>query len=262
MNFKFLLALCILVFILGCQSKEPTIVISFDEEFPVGIGFPDSFTEAQKLAFTPNEIQWEKSLNRINEIGIEHNVKFQFNVVGVTAEDNPNIIKNLSKNHDIACHSYSHKRQGDLTPTKAFSELKRCKEALERILGREIKGNRFPYTNYTEQSFKDLKKIGYKWDSSVWESKDLLFPSYYEGITEYPLGSSTTDWDYFIKENNTDADYFFSILDKDIKTLNSEQVYVVVLHPWVLALDDSRIDALERFISKHKNIKSIDEIYK
>lgn len=180
----------------------------------------------------------------------------------MTAELDPELIENISKNHDISCHSYSHKKLPELSSDKALAELKRCKTALEHITGKEIKGNRFPYTNYTEALFRDLKDLGYEWDSSVWQDKDLLLPSYFQGLTEYPLGSSTTDWDYFIKENKTDADAFFSILDKDISVLSQEHVYVVVLHDWVFALDESKIDALERFISRHKNIKSIDEIHK
>ncbi len=257
MNFKFLLVLCLLVFVLGCKS-EPTIVISIDTEFPLGIGFPDSFTEEQKLALTPNEIQWEKALNRINELGFKHNVRFQFNVVGMTAELDPDLISNLSKNHDIACHSYSHKKLPEQPSDKALAELKRCKTTLERITGKEIKGNRFPYTNYTEALFRDLKDLGYEWDSSVWQARDLLFPSHYQGLTEYPL-ASIDDWTYFIDQGNNDPNEFFLTLEKDISQLSQEHVYVVVLHDWIFA-DESKIDALEKFISRHKNIKSIDEI--
>lgn len=260
--FKFLFLLVLSILILGCTPKVPIIVISFDLEFPVGIGFPENFSESQKLENTPNEIDWQKTVNRINEIGIKNNVKFQFNVVGLTAEDSPALVQNLSKTNDISCHSYSHKNLAELPQEKAFTELKRCKETLERITGIKIKGNRFPYTNYTEDLMKELKKLDYKWDSSDWENRDMLIPSFRAGLTEYPLAPIPDDWTFFIRDQNKDASSYFSLIEEDIAKTPVDSVYVLVLHPWVLTSDPLRVDALENFVSKHKNnIKSIDQIY-
>lgn len=257
--FKFSLILVLCIFILGCSS-EPTIVVSFDLEFPVGIGFPEHFSESQKIQ--PNEIEWEKTVNRINEIGIKNNIRFQFNVVGITAENNPKLIQNLSNNHDISCHSYSHKNLAELAIDKGFIELKRCKEVLERITGKEINGNRFPYTQYTEELYKELKRLDYKWDSSEWVDRDMLIPSFRSGLTEYPLAPIPDDWTYFVKDQNKDASSYFPFIENEIVKTPKDSVFVVVLHPWVLATDESRVDALEKFVIKHKdNIKSIDQLY-
>lgn len=259
MNFKFLLVLCLLVFLIACKS-EPTIVLSFDEEFPIGIGFPDSFTIEQEAQNTPIEIKWENTVNRINDIGQKYNVRFQFNVVGITAEDNQELIKNLSENHDISCHSYSHKNLAELDNTRLYLELKRCKSALERITGKEIVGNRFPYTNHSEESFRALKDLKYEWDSSVWQEREMLIPSYYRGLTEYPLAPIPDDWTYFIRDSKTDAEEYFSLIEEELSKTPEDSIFIVVLHPWVLAADDSRLDALEKFVSRHKNIKSIDQL--
>ena len=256
-KFSFLSVLCLLI--LGCSSN-PIIVISFDLEFPVGIGFPDDFSESQKIQ--PNEIEWEKTVNRINEIGIKNNLKFQFNVVGITAENSPKLIQNISNNHDISCHSYSHKYLAELPLDKAYVELKRCKTTLERITGKEINGNRFPYTKYNEELFKYLKELDYKWDSSEWVNREMLIPSFRSGLTEYPLAPIPDDWTYFIKDQNKDANSYFSLIEKELSNTPKDSVFVVVLHPWILAIDQTRVDALEEFIQRHKNnIQSIDQIH-
>ncbi|MDP4012896.1 MAG: polysaccharide deacetylase family protein [Candidatus Nanoarchaeia archaeon] len=260
MIFKTLL-IFLSIFIIGCSTSQPIIVISFDTEYPYGVGFPDNFNQDQITEFTPSEEAWISTLNRINNIGIKHNVKFQFNVVGKTAEDHQDLIKNISENHNISCHSYSHLKQGDLSYKKKESELRLCKSRLEPIIGREIKGNRFPYTNYTDDSFKLLKSLEYEWDSSIWQDKSLLFPSVYKSVREYPLAPITTDWEYFINETKTDSKEFFNLFENDIKTLKNGQIYIIVLHPWIIT-EEATLDELDNFVARHKSsIKSIDEIY-
>lgn len=260
---KRILFCLILVLIIACTPiKEPIIVISFDTEYPYGMGFPNSFTEQEKQGFIPTQEQWENAVKRINEIGIKHKDSFQFNFVGRTVEDNPELVKEIMKNNGVSCHTYSHKNQLDLDYESKLSELKRCKRVLEGITGKKIIGNRFPYTKYNNESFKALKEAGYEWDYSVWTDRARLRPFDYEGITEYPISPITDDWDYFVRNKNKDADKFFGLLDQDISKLGEDSVYVIILHPWVLATDSLRIDALERFVSGHKNIKSMDQIHK
>lgn len=253
--------LILIFFIMSCSNKEPTIVLSFDTEYPYGIGFPEEWNEQKKQEYTPNTEQWKNTVKRINGRGIKYNIRFQFNIVGKTAENNKDLVKELKKNHDISCHSYSHKNQLELDYKDKLNELKGCKTVLEGVIGAEIKGNRFPYTKYDNDSIKALKEAGYEWDSSIWKDKNSLKAYNEQDIVEYPINPVTDDWGYFIKEENKDAEQFFELLEKDLKTLNGDSVYVIILHPWVLALDQSRLGALERFVERHKNIKSIDELY-
>lgn len=257
----FVTGLVLIFFIVSCTSKEPVIVLSFDTEYPYGIGFPDDWGEQKKQDYTPSKEQWENTIKRINEIGIKHKVKFQFNIVGRTAEDNPDLVRELKKKHDISCHSYSHKNQLDLGYEGKISELNGCKKALEGVLGEKIRGNRFPYTKYDEDSIRALKEAGYEWDSSIWKDKASLRAYNEQGIIEYPLNPATDDWDYFIKNEKKDAEQFFKLLEQDIITLSENSVYIIILHPWVLALDQARAEALDGFVERHKNIKSIDEMY-
>ena len=79
----------------------------------------------------------------------------------------------------------------------------------------------------------------------------------------YPLAPIPDDWTFFIKDQNKDASSYFSLIDQEIAKTPKDSVFVVVLHPWVLAIDESRVDALEDFVSQHKkDIKSIDQINK
>ena len=256
------LALLILV-ISGCQeNNKPRIVLSFDTEYPIGIGFPENFTEEQKREFIPSELEWIQGIKEISGIGIKNRVRFQFNVVGITAEKYPNIIKELSGNHDISCHTYGHKDQLKIDYNEKVDELKNCKKAVENVTGREIKGNRFPYTRQNNESFIALNKAGYEWDSSLWRGKIELVPLEFNGVKEYPINPASEDWYYFINQQKKDAEAFFRLFDEEIDKLNKNSTYILVLHPWVLAKDKEKIRALEGFVLRHRReIVSIDEIY-
>ena len=50
-------------------------------------------------------------IRRIMDLCEKNNAVFTFCIVGVTAEENPNIIKEIiSRGHEIACHGYEHFR--------------------------------------------------------------------------------------------------------------------------------------------------------
>ena len=259
---KKILFIIMFLFLIGCKKEEPIIAVSFDTEYPYGIGLPEGFTELQKQEVTPSKEQWIGAVKRIDDMGVKNNIRFQFNIVGKTARDSKELIKKLALNHDISCHTLSHKNQLELDYEEKLLEIRSCKEEIEGIIGKKIKGNRFPYTKHDKDSFKALKEAGYGWDSSVWKDKSSLRPYNYQEIVEYPINPITDDWDYFVKKGNKDAEQFFNLLEQDIRAISPDSVYVIILHPWVLATDEERLEALEGFIERHKNIKSIDETYK
>jgi len=249
----------IAVIIAASVKEKPIVAITFDAEYPYGV--PDELLEQT------SEQEWLNTINEIVSIAESHDIVFQFNVLGRTAEEYPQLIKELSLSQDISCHTYSHLHQTELNSSQKEFEISKCKERVENITAREILGNRFPYTDCDNESFTFLETYDYKWDSSLWASSLAeLKPYSYKGVIEFPLLTSS-DWDYFIYENKTDADKFYDILYDDIISIkDKDAVYVVLLHPWVLSLDESRINSLDSFVKKLKESKikidSLDKIYK
>jgi len=245
--------------VIAMAKEKPTVAITFDVEYPYGV--PDNLLEQT------SEQEWINAINDIVEIAESNDVVFQFNVLGKTAEKYPQLIKELSLSQDVSCHTYSHLYQTELNSSQKEFEISKCKETVESVITEEIVGNRFPFTDCDNESFAFLEAYGYKWDSSLFAfSLAELKPYSYKGIIEFPI-FTMDDWEYFIYENKTDADKFYDILYSDITSIkDKDAVYVVLLHPWVLSLDESRIDGLDSFIEKLKEseikIDSLDKIYK
>jgi len=274
-----LIALLILIFALYFYKPSPeyskfTVAITFDVEYPYAVEYAPATPILDGSENFPGEEKWLETINKIVKISEQEDVKFQFNVLGKTAEAYPEVIKKLSLAGDISCHTFSHKKQTSFGFQEKVSELKQCKDVVERIIKTRVQGNRFPYTNYDDESHAALESAEYKWDSSVWKDER---PYKIESITEFPI-DTTDDWNYFINKRSErklgDEKEFFSTLLQDIKSKRKEnnekngKVYVVVLHPWVLAGYDSeeKVDAFEDFIKKLKreNIKimTLDDYYK
>jgi len=241
------------------DEKKSTVSITFDTEYPYGV--------PSELIDDVSEEAWIDTINSLNAMAISNNVRFQFNIAGKTAEKYPDLIRQISENNDLSCHSYSHLRQTELNREEKQQELRRCKEVVENITGEKILGNRFPYTNWEEESFEVLYENGYKWDSSLWVlSLSDLQPYEKKGVIEFPI-LTKDDYSFFIGEGNNDTEKFYNLIEKDINETRNQNVhYVVLLHPWVLSLDKERIKGLEEFIKRLKydnvDIKSLDEIYK
>lgn len=245
--------------VIATAKEKPTVAITFDVEYPYGV--PNDLLEQV------NEEEWLNAINDIAKIAESNDVVFQFNVLGKTAEKYPQLIKRLSLSQDVSCHTYSHLYQIELNSNQKELEISKCKEIIESITAEEIAGNRFPFTDYDNESFAFLNVYGYEWDSSLWASSLAeLKPYSYKGLLEFPILASS-DWEYFIYENKTDANKFYDILYSDITSIkDKDAVYVVLLHPWVLSLDKSRIEGLKDFVKKLKESKikidSLDNIYK
>ncbi len=112
-------------------------------------------------------------------------VKATFFVLGWIAKHYPSLIKEIhNSGHEIACHSYLHRRITNLTPEEFFTDTKRAKELLEDITGSPVTGYRAPSFSITKKSIwalEILEELGFQYDSSI-------FPVYHDayGIPDAP----------------------------------------------------------------------------
>jgi peptidoglycan/xylan/chitin deacetylase (PgdA/CDA1 family) len=74
----------------------------------------------------------------------KHNIQATFFTTANFANKYPETLKQLSKNHEIASHGYSHSEP--ITP----SNIKKAKEIKEEIINKKIKGFRAPRWNITD----------------------------------------------------------------------------------------------------------------
>lgn len=166
------------------MSYKNKVLLSFDlEEFDIPLEYGIKVSKKEQIDFTL------KGLNELVNLLDKQNISTTFFVTGTFAEKNKKLIKNLSKNHEIASHNMNHN-------SKKYNEKEalQSKKILERITGKKIKGFRFP--RLQKPDFVSLKKLGYKYDSSIcptwlpgrynnyFEKREITIMN---GIKEFPV---------------------------------------------------------------------------
>lgn len=101
-----------------------------------------------------------------------------FCVVGSRINEYPSVVKHIAEQgHEIACHTWSHKRLDNLEGEKITSQLKRTIDAVYDLTGYRITALRPPYGITTKASSKACIEQGltvYSWDLDTddWSTKN------------------------------------------------------------------------------------------
>jgi polysaccharide deacetylase family protein (PEP-CTERM system associated) len=123
---------------------------------------------------SPEIVDW--LLRSMEEAG----AKGTFFVLGWLAEREPAVVRAIADaNHEIASHGYDHVRIPDQTPDAFRASVRRSKQMLEDLTGREVIGFRAPSFSILpgyEWALDVLLEEGYRYDSSLFPIS--VHPSY------------------------------------------------------------------------------------
>jgi polysaccharide deacetylase family protein (PEP-CTERM system associated) len=124
---------------------------------------------------------------RLLEILAGSGVRATMFVLGKFAETFPDIVRQIaSAGHEVASHGYGHEEIFGQTRTAFAEDLRRSKDRLEQITGREVRGYRAPdfsIVRRTLWALEELAEQGFAYDSSIYPVRR---PRY--GIPEWPVG--------------------------------------------------------------------------
>jgi peptidoglycan/xylan/chitin deacetylase (PgdA/CDA1 family) len=112
---------------------------------------------------------------RVLNILDEFNMTATFFIVADVAEHYPGLIESIAaRGHEIACHGADHRcsinpntKKPLLTIEEFEQSTKEAKRILEKASGQEVIGFRAPNAAVTGQMLDSLRKMGFKYDSSV-----------------------------------------------------------------------------------------------
>tara|TARA_B100001939_G_scaffold345735_1_gene363010 strand:+ start:14861 stop:15694 length:834 start_codon:yes stop_codon:yes gene_type:complete len=97
----------------------------------------------------------------------KYNVKSTFFVLAELAQNHPSIIKEIhSKGHEISCHGLNHDLVSNKTLKQFKLELIEAKAIIEDIINDTVLGYRAPCFSISDDSLKELSRLGFKYDSS------------------------------------------------------------------------------------------------
>lgn len=96
----------------------------------------------------------------------KHNIRATFFVTGQAAEKFPELIKKISREHEVACHGYAHERLDKLSMDEQFKRIALATRVLTDITDQRILGFRAPNFKPSVYTFKILERLNYIYDSS------------------------------------------------------------------------------------------------
>ena len=152
------------------------------------------------------ESRVQSSTHRLLDLFDTRNVKGTFFILGMVAENDPDLIKEIAnRGHEIACHGYSHQLIYTQTQKVFREETLRAKSMLEDIVQTPIIGYRAASYSITQESLwalDILAEAGFTYDSSIFPVRHdrygipdaeerphvLKTPSGY-ALTEFPLST-------------------------------------------------------------------------
>ncbi|MDI6895976.1 polysaccharide deacetylase family protein [Methanocella conradii] len=215
----------------------------------LSIDFEDCLCNEFLLKYIPKDIDKKKIEDQVIEatdlllkLLDKYDTKATFFVLGKLANKYPEYIKMLDEaGHEIGSHGYSHTPLYDLGKDGFEKELKLSTELLKSITHKQPLGFRAPsfsINQSTSWAFELLEKYGYKYDSSVFPVKMILY-----GVPNAPLTPYRPNIND-ISKNDPDGkiiEYPLTVLKTIINIPISGGYYLRFFPKWFLDLSISRI---------------------
>lgn len=190
-------------------------------------------------------------------------VKSTFFVLGMVAEKHPEIIREITKrNHEVACHGYSHQMVTKQSEQVFREETAKAKSIIEDQAQTEVVGYRaasFSITKKTLWALDVLAESGFKYDSSIFPVRHDRY-----GIPDAPLepykietnnGASIVEFPMTVKKiarvniPASGGGYFriypYYLTKYLLNSINKKdnRPFVFYLHPWEIDHNQPRISA-------------------
>jgi len=126
-----------------------------------------------------------ENTRRILNLFERHGAKGTFFFLGWVADHFPSLVREVqAKGHELACHSYWHRRVCSLTPSEFREDVRISKDAIEQAAGVPVCGYRAPSWSINRDSFWALDVLseeGFLYDSSIYPIRHDLY-----GIPDAP----------------------------------------------------------------------------
>lgn len=116
---------------------------------------------------------------RILRICEEYGCRATFFVLGWVAEKDPALVREIVQaGHEVACHSYAHRRVSLLSAEEFRKDLRRARAAIEDAAGVRVLGYRAPTFSIRRDSLwalEILSEEGFLYDSSIFPIRHDLY---------------------------------------------------------------------------------------
>lgn len=130
-----------------------------------------------------------------------YNVKATFFVPGAVAVKFPEALRFIaSAGHEIGCHGFEHEHMAMLSPEKQYDVMRKGKEAIIQVCGKEPVGFHVPEGEFSMDTLVAAKKLGFSYSSSLSTDDVPYYLNLGDGegeLYEIPIHWSLYDLPYF-----------------------------------------------------------------
>lgn len=121
-----------------------------------------------KICFVSVDVEGKlDNLDKILEIFKKYNISATLFVTGEILEQHRDLFKELSRNHEIACHSFTHRFWDILNKEERERELEKFISLYQSVFNEYPKGFRAPSHIIDEEGLGLLAKRDFLYDSSI-----------------------------------------------------------------------------------------------
>ncbi len=150
-------------------ERPVTHILSFDIEDWFHLVGIDAVSDSAKWPTLPSLVV--EYTRRIVDLVSNTGVRATFFILGWVAERHPQLVRIISAaGHEIATHSYWHRRVDQLSPDEFRKDLQLSIDVLQEQTGKKVLGFRAPtfsITPGTEWAFDVLHDVGLAYDASL-----------------------------------------------------------------------------------------------
>jgi polysaccharide deacetylase family protein (PEP-CTERM system associated) len=166
--------------------REPRHILTVDVE---------DYFQVEAFAGQVSRDEWDKYPTRvvancehILDIFDRYQAKATFFVLGWVADRFPAIVRRIhERGHELACHSFWHRRVDSLTPQEFRADTRAACDAIEQAASVRVRGYRAPTWSITRNSrwaLDILAEEGFAYDSSIYPIHHDLYGI--PGAERYP----------------------------------------------------------------------------
>ncbi len=231
--------------------------------------------------------QWDKlpstlitNTRRLLQLFRRHDVSATWFVLGWSARKYPQLIREIvDQGHEIACHSFLHRRVDRMDPESFRRDTHLAVEAISRAVGFVPIGYRAPSWSINATipwAFEILTEFGFEYDSSIFPIKHDLYgiPGGPRQMFRMRLKNGSTLWEIpastcrllghnipvagggFLRH----APYWYS--RRMVSALNSHnQPAIVYMHPWEIDPVPPKVEGLT-FFQRYRNYGATSMMYR
>lgn len=158
-------------------AQKPTHILSVDLE---------DYFHVEAFAGTVPRASWEQypsrvvaNSHRLLDMFDRYGVKATFFILGWVAERFPAIVREIhDRGHELACHSFWHRKVDSLTPAQFRADTREACDAIEQAASVSVFGYRAPTWSISRRSlwaFDILAEQGFEYDSSIYPIRHDLY---------------------------------------------------------------------------------------